>query len=172
MAKQCSKCGKTKQTTEFSKCKSNKDGLQYHCKSCNKQSNKYFREEVDPQYQTKWYSKYMDKWIDYIAKYQKADKLPIIYAIIAPDGKQYIGQTMMHLGVRRSEHVRHYNRAKKGLREGLPLLHDSFDKYGIENHKFKVVKECPGFTRKELLKLESAYITLNKFQNISLNQRK
>jgi hypothetical protein len=168
--KQCQRCGKTKETTEYSKCKVNKDGLQYQCKSCNKVSNRKFRLEIDPKYQTKWYHKYTQYWTDYMAKYNKADKLPIVYAIVAPDGKQYIGQTMMHLGVRRSEHIRHYKRASKGLRDRLPLLHGSFDKHGLETHQFKVVKECKGFDRKQLREVESAYITLNKFQNISLNQ--
>jgi ERCC4-type nuclease len=104
-----------------------------------------------------------------MAKYNKADKLPIVYAIVAPDGKQYIGQTMMHLGVRRSEHIRHYKRALKGKRERLPLLHDSFDKYGYNEHQFKVVKELPNVNRKQLRAVESSYITLNKAQNISLN---
>lgn len=170
--KECSKCGKTKNTTEFSKCNRNKDGLQYHCRQCNKVSNKLFRQELDPQYQTKWYSKYMVEWTNYMSRYRKSDKLPIIYAIDAPDGKQYIGMTMMHLGVRRSEHIRHYKRALKGKRDRLPLLHDSFDKYGIENHQFKVIKELPNVTRKQLREVENAYITLNKFQNISLNSTK
>ena len=169
--KQCRNCGKVKDTTQFSKCSSTKDKLQPKCKNCNKVDNKKFRIEIDPQYQNKWYSKYTQYWCDYMARYQKADKLPIIYAIVAPDGNQYIGQTMMHLGVRRSEHIRHYKRASKGLRERLPLLHDSFDQHGLETHQFKVIKACPGFNRKQLLILESAYITLNKAQNISLNQK-
>jgi hypothetical protein len=168
--KTCNRCHEVKDTNQFSKCKSNKDGLQYKCKECNKVDNRKFRLEIDPKYQTKWYHKYTQYWTDYMAKYNKADKLPIVYAIVAPDGKQYIGQTMMHLGVRRSEHIRHYKRASKGLRDRLPLLHDSFDKHGLETHQFKVVKECKGFDRKQLREVESAYITLNKFQNISLNQ--
>jgi hypothetical protein len=34
MTKVCAECKQTKQTAEFSKCKSNKDGLQRKCKSC------------------------------------------------------------------------------------------------------------------------------------------
>ena len=48
--KECSKCGKTKNTTEFSKCNRNKDGLQYHCRQCNKVSNKLFR-QLNPNFQ-------------------------------------------------------------------------------------------------------------------------
>ena len=113
----------------------------------------------------------MGDWIEYMSKYRKSDKLPIIYAIVAPDGNQYIGQTMMHLGVRKSEHIRHYKKALKGKRDRLPLLHDSFDQHGLETHQFKVVKECKGFDRKQLRAVESAYITLNKAQKISLNTK-
>ena len=169
--KECKECGKVKDTTQFSKKTKSKDGLQDKCKQCNKKDNHKFRTELDPEYQTKWYSKYMGDWIEYMSKYRKSDKLPIIYAIVAPDGNQYIGQTMMHLGVRKSEHIRHYKRALKGKRDRLPLLHDSFDQYGLETHQFKVVKECKGFDRKQLRAVESAYITLNKAQKISLNTK-
>ena len=69
------------------------------------------------------------------------------------------------------EHKKHYRQATEGKRNRLTLLHDSFDKYGIEAHEFKVVKECYGLTRKQLLQTERSFITLNKFQNISLNTK-
>lgn len=169
--KECKECGKVKDTTQFSKKTKSKDGLQDKCKQCNKKDNHKFRTELDPEYQTKWYSKYMGEWTEYMSKYRKSDKLPIIYAIVAPDGKEYIGQTMMYLGVRRSEHIRHYKRALKGKRDRLPLLHDSFDLHGLENHQFKVVKELPNFTRKQLREVEIQFIASNKIQKISLNTR-
>jgi hypothetical protein len=79
--------------------------------------------------------------------------------------------TMMTFKVRLWEHRAHYRTALKGKRPRLELLHDSFDKYGIESHEFKVIKECPGLTRPQLKQLESAFITLNKAEKISLNQR-
>lgn len=42
--KTCTKCGKTKSLTEFSKDSSTKDGLMYICSSCNRKQNKQFRQ--------------------------------------------------------------------------------------------------------------------------------
>ena len=170
--KQCSKCGKTKPTTEFSKCKSNKDGLQYNCKCCNKISNKEFRTEINPNYHNNWYEANMPQWSEYMNDYRRADKGGKIYSITAPDGMVYIGMTEMYMGVRRLEHKKHYQRALAKKRERLPLLHDSFDKYGYENHKWKIIEECPDCTRDEIKTLESSYIKINKIKGISLNQRK
>ena len=169
--KQCQKCHKLKDTTQFSKCKSNKDGLQYKCKECNKVDNLKFRTEINPTHHKKWQDKNWDKFVDYVKKYRKADKVGIIYSIKNPDGFQYIGMTQMYFIVRLNEHRRHYRRASEGKRDRLGKLHDSFDKYGIDNHEFKIIKECPGLTRKQLQEIESAFITLNKFQNISLNTK-
>ena len=77
----------------------------------------------------------------------------------------------MGFSVRLWEHRAHYRRALKGKRPRLKLLHDSFDQYGIQNHEFKVMKECPGLTREQLKELEKSFIVLNKIQNISLNHR-
>ena len=167
--KECQKCRESKDTSQFSKCKSNKDGLQYCCKSCNSKSNLKFRTQINPTHHEKWQNKNWDKFIDYVKKYKKADKTPLLYSIKNPDGFQYIGMTLTHFIVRLNEHRRHYRRALMGKRNRLGLLHDSFDKHGIDNHEFKVIKECPGLTREQLRQLEKAFITLNKSQNISLN---
>jgi hypothetical protein len=169
--KQCQKCNKLKDTNQFSKCIRNKDSLQYRCKQCNKKDNHKFRTEINPTHHEKWQDEHWDIFVEYMKKYRKADKTPVIYALINPEGKQYIGMTEMRPSVRLLEHKKHYKQATQGKRNRLNLLHDSFDLHGIENHQFKVVKECPGLTRKQLQELESAYITLNKFQNISLNSR-
>jgi hypothetical protein len=160
-----------KDTKEFSKCKVNKDGLQYKCKQCDKETNLKFRTEINPTHHKKWQDKNWDTFIEYVRKYRKADKVGLIYGITNPEGMVYIGMTMMYFLVRLNEHRRHYRRASEGKRDRLGKLHDSFDKYGIDNHEFKIIKECPGLTRKQLQELESAFITLNKFQNISLNTK-
>ena len=169
--KECNRCLKLKERTQFSKCKINKDGLQYQCKQCNKETNLKFRTEINPQHHQQWQDKNWDTFVDYIKKYRKADKTPVIYGITNPEGMVYIGMTEMYLKVRFNEHRRHYRRALEGKRDRLGKLHDSFDKYGIDNHEFKVVKECPGLTREQLREVESAYISLNKLQNISLNTK-
>jgi len=167
--KQCQTCHKVKDTNQYSKCKSNKDGLQYCCKECNKKTNLKFRTEINPQHHKIWQDANWDTFMEYMRKYRKADKGGIIYAIVSPIGHQYIGMTEAYEKVRFLEHKKHYRQATEGKRNRLGLLHDSFDKYGIDNHEFKVIKECSGLTRKQLLELEKSFITLNKFQNISLN---
>ena len=169
--KECQKCHKVKDTTQYSKCSRNKDGLQYKCKECNKVDNHKFRTEINPEHHKNWQDNNWDTFIGYIKKYRKADKTPIVYSITNPDGLQYIGMTMTKISVRLLEHRSHYKRALQGKRQRLGLLHDSFDKFGIQNHEFKVVKECTGLTREQLKELEKSYITLNKLQNISLNKR-
>lgn len=168
--KQCNRCGKVKDTTEFSKQTRSKDGLQPRCKSCNKKDNHKFRTEINPKHHKVWQKTHMNELSGYIKKYRKADKTPIIYSITNPEGKQYIGQTMMNFSVRILEHRSHYRRASQNKRERLDLLHDSFDKHGMDNHQFKIMKELPNFTRKQLHEVEKAYIVLNKLQNISLNK--
>jgi hypothetical protein len=169
--KQCQRCHKVKDTTEYSKCKSNKDGLQYCCKSCNKQTNLKFRTEINPQHHKVWQDNNWDKFIEYHNRYRKADKTGIIYSITNPDGFEYIGMSMMNFSVRLLEHRQHYKRALKGKRQRLCKLHDSFDRFGIENHEFKVIKKCPGLSREQLRQVESAFIKINKFKNISLNSK-
>ncbi len=167
--KECNRCHKVKDTTQFSKCKSNKGGLQYQCKQCNKETNLKFRTEINPMHHKIWQDANWDTFMEYMRKYRKADKGGIIYSITNPDGLQYIGMTETYDKVRFLEHKKHYRQATMGKRNRLNLLHDSFDKYGIENHDFKVIKECPGLTREQLLQVEKSFINLNKFQNISLN---
>ena len=169
--KECKQCGKLKDITLFSKCSSTKSGLQPKCKDCNKKDNLKFRTEINPQHHKQWQDANWDTFTEYMRKYRKADKGGIIYAIVNPEGHQYIGMTEAYGKVRFLEHKKHYKQATMGKRNRLNLLHDSFDKYGIESHQFKVVKECPGFTRQQLQEVESAYITLNKFQKISLNTK-
>jgi hypothetical protein len=169
--KQCNRCHKVKDTTQFSKCKSNKGGLQYQCKECNKETNLKFRTVINPQHHKIWQDNNWDKFIEYHNRYRKADKTGIIYSITNPIGEVYVGMSMMNFPVRLLEHRSHYKRALMGKRDRLGKLHDSFDKYGMENHQYKVIKECPGLTREQLKELEAAFIALNKFQNISLNTR-
>jgi hypothetical protein len=48
--KKCSKCQTAKPLTEFNKTKTNKDGLSYLCKDCNKKTTKAYRERNHKRY--------------------------------------------------------------------------------------------------------------------------
>ena len=169
--KECKECGKVKDSTRFSKCKSKKDGLQPKCKQCNSKDNQKFRIEINTQHHKIWQDKNWDKFVEYIRKYRKADKAGIIYAIINPIGETYIGMTEAFDKVRFLEHKKHYRQFKQGKRKSLPLLHNSFDMHGIKNHKFEIIVELEGIDRKQLEYIESSFIEAVKQTGKSLNIR-
>ena len=168
---QCTQCGKIKETTQFSKCSSAKSGFQPKCKICNKEDNLKFRTQINPQHHAEWQRTNPDRLTELVTKYRKADKGGIIYSIRNPDGETYIGMTEAYLPVRWLEHRQHYKRAKKGKKQPLPKLHNSFDKYGLENHTFEIVISLPGYDRRQLAFVETSFI--ESFQQIgkSLNVR-
>lgn len=170
MTKQCNKCGQTKSTSDFSKCSSNKDGLQYQCKSCNVKTNHKFRTEINPSHHAEWQRNHFTRLCELVRKYRKADKNSLIYSIRNPEGETYIGMTQMYMQVRKFEHISHYNKAKRGYyKYNLPLLHSSFDKYGVDNHQFEVIADFGEMDREQLRFIETSFI--KAFQEIgkSLN---
>ena len=169
--KECKGCGKVKDTTQFSKRTSSKDGLQSKCKQCNSKDNHKFRTEINPQHHAKWQRTNWDKFMSYIRNYRRADKNGIIYAITNPEGETYIGMSEMYLNNRMLEHRKHYKQYKQGKRTSLPGLHDSFDKYGVENHTFKTIFESEDIDRKQLEYIESSFIQAVKQTGKSLNIR-
>jgi len=169
--KQCRRCGEMKDTTQFSKRTASSDGLQSDCKSCNSISNKKFRTEINPQHHAKWQSSNWDKFVGYLKKYRCADKTGIIYSITNPKGETYIGMSEMYFKVRMHEHRRHYKQALQGKRERLPGLHESFDKYGLDNHKFETVLKLEGIDRKQLQHIEKSFIDAIQQTGKSLNTR-
>ena len=51
---QCTKCGQTKDQSQFSKSSSAKNGLQPRCKECNVKDNLKFRTEINPIHHSDW----------------------------------------------------------------------------------------------------------------------
>lgn len=169
--KECKGCGIQKETTQFSKCKKEKDLLQRKCKDCNKKDNHKFRTEIDPTHHQRWQDTNWDLFVEYTRKYRKADKVPTIYSITSPDGFVYIGHTMAHFSVRRNYHRTHYKRFKMGKRAGLPGLYKSFDKFGMDNHKFNIVTQIEGIDKKQLEYIERSFIDAVNQTGKSLNSR-
>jgi hypothetical protein len=171
ITKECKQCGKSKETTQFSKCSSSKDKLQPKCKNCNSNDNQKFRTEINPHHHAKWQTSNWDKFIAYLRKYRKADKNGIIYAITNPDGETYIGMSEAYLNVRMIEHRKHYRQYKQGKRNSLPGLHKSIDKFGWKNHNIQTLLELEGIGRKQLEYIESSFIEAVKQTGKSLNIR-
>lgn len=169
MNKECKCCGKIKDTIQFSKCSRKADGLQSKCKACNSLDNQKFRTIINPTHHQKYQVENYDTHLERMKTYRRAAYTPKLYYIKNPDGAMYIGMTEMKLTVRALEHRHHYKRALQGKRKRLPLLHQSFDKYGLDSHQFGLLSEHPGLNRKELHKLEKACINSIKVAGVSLN---
>lgn len=169
--KECRKCNKVKEYTEFSKRSLSKDGLQDRCKQCNKVDNHTFRTEINPEHHAKWQKQNPQRVVELTCKYRKADKAGIVYALVAPDGNVYVGMTKTYLSVRIIEHKVKYKRFTEGkINKSMhPLLFESFNKWGIDNHKVKVLFEDEGIDREALLQIESSFIHAFKQQGNSLN---
>ncbi len=75
--KQCTKCGETKDFSEFNKNKNHKDGLQYKCKACQKQ---YARDnkEKRAEYMKQWRDNNKAKLAEYGKQYRDANKAKIL----------------------------------------------------------------------------------------------
>lgn len=172
--KYCKKCGEYKDYSQFSKKTKSKDGLQCHCKDCNKVENHKFRTEINPEHHAKWQRDNWDHFAEYYANWRRGDKAGKIYAIISPDNFVYVGMTQTQLSVRMIEHRVKYRRFLNGkLKKSIhPLLFESFDKYGIENHQVKVLFEDQYIDRKGLKQMETSFIQAFKQKGNSLNIRK
>ena len=162
--KLCRECNKVKEITQYSKRAASPDGLQMKCKQCNSKDNKDFRINR-PEHHMEWQRSNADQHSRNVARYRKADKSSKIYSITAPDGGVYIGMTQTHIAVRMLEHRAHFRRGKVKL----PKLHESFIKFGIENHKVDLVLELEGIDRTQLRFIENAFINSFTQQGKSLN---
>lgn len=163
--KHCTKCGILKDYTQFSKCTSAKDGHQWHCKECNNKDNYKFRHEIDPTYMNRWFDKHRTHWNEYSNDYQGSNNVNKVYSITNPNGDVYIGFTRRKkIYFRWKEHKKFYKEGKNNI----PLLYESFDKHGVENHQFEIIKEWEGM-KAEGKELESSYIKYYQNLNKSLN---
>jgi hypothetical protein len=140
--KTCSSCKEQKLTTQFSKYKSAKDGLQPHCKQCQSKRTRILTD---------------------------ADKDGVIYTITNPLGEVYIGQTNKKPEYRFSNHKSNYKYQKANGYSTFPKLHKSFTLWGIDAHIFEVIKECGNISKEELREIESNMIKGYKSNGKSLN---
>jgi hypothetical protein len=144
--KLCGSCNHSKSTTQFSKYKRSKDGLQPHCKSCQKERTTPLTKEL-----------------------LKANKNGIIYRIVNPLGETYIGCTKSKPEYRLRNHRGVYLYQKLKGYSTFPSLHNSFDIWGVEAHTFEVVKDMGGINKKDLREIESRMIVALKLNGKCLN---
>ena len=144
--KKCTSCKVQKPTTQFSKCKSTRDRLQYHCKECQSIRTRPLTDELI-----------------------KANKNGIIYRIINPIGEVYIGSTKKKIEYRFTSHRSDYKFQSSHGYTTFPKLHSSFDKWGIDAHIFELVKDMGDITKKALREVESRMIIALKLNGKCLN---
>ena len=169
--KYCAGCRENLSTTQFSKCSRRDDGFQYKCKSCNKIDNHKFRVHLKPKYQVNWQRTNKPKWTKYIGEWNKAntyadDSRSKIYYIVNPNQEIYVGHSQTVFSARKSAHKKQY----KFHKGAMPYLHNSFETYGYENHKW-ITMDMSGMDKKTLEIIE--YAMANEFTKlgISLNKR-
>lgn len=166
--KQCSRCGSVKETTQFSKRTKSKDGLQAHCKECNVKSNHKFRNEIDPMYMNRWVNTNRNYWNEYCNFYAGSGNVNTIYTYTNPANQIYVGFTRRkNPNFRKVEHKKFYN-STYNTKNRLPLLWNSFDKFGYDNHKFEILHQFEG-TKEEGMQLETKLIIFYQSINKSLN---
>jgi len=73
----------------------------------------------------------------------------VIYRIISPSGKIYIGQTW--------NWKQRYSKYSSGGSKFQRLLYRSFSKYGIKNHKFEIILEFPNTITQDVLNFYEIY---------------
>lgn len=167
---ECKKCGEVKDYSQFSKRTNSKRGYQDRCKACNKIDNHKFRTEINPEHHANWQENNRERANNLICKWRKADKAGICYALINPEGNVYVGMTKTYLSVRIIEHKVKYRRFMAGkVQTEHPLLFKSFTKYGVDNHKVKILFEDENIDREALKQIETSFIKAFKEKGNSLN---
>jgi hypothetical protein len=144
--KKCSSCKEQKPTTQFSKYKLSKDGLQPHCKECQSSRTRPITNKL-----------------------LKADKDGLIYTITNPLGETYVGQTNKESKYRFSNHISTYKFKKSNSFNTASLLYKSFDIWGVDAHEFKVISNLGNISKDELKEAESNMIKAYKSNGKSLN---
>ena len=141
--KKCSSCSELKSTTQFSKYKKGKDGLQPHCKQC--QSSR-------------------------TSKLTNAGTTGSIYKITNQEGESYIGKTFRKVNYRFGMHIsQHKHMHKYKSPSCIPLLFASFRKYGVDSHTFELVAEYRNISKEALRQHERNLIKIYKQNKKSLN---
>jgi hypothetical protein len=144
--KLCGSCNHSKHTTQFSKYKRSKDGLQPHCKECQSIRTRPLTNEL-----------------------LKANKNGIIYRIVNPLGETYIGSTKSKVLYRFMHHRAVYAYQKSKGYSTFPSLHKSFHMWGLDAHTFEVVKDMGVISKKDLREIESKMIIALKLNGKCLN---
>ena len=165
--KKCNKCNIEKLITEFNKLKTAKDGLQYMCRSCqkdyredNKENHKQYlinnKEHIEKVRVEYW--KNNIKHIRKVAnKYQKelhqSEGYGVYLFFHIPTQKYYIGEGWLF---DRKKHHLSYLKKGKSQHSGIQNLINPYP--NIDEWGFKVIKKWDFYNKKEGRRLEKEMI--------------
>ena len=157
--KQCNACNISKSPSEFSKNKSNKDGLQYKCKECvkhHRQDNKEAIGEYNKQYNidNKEYKSVAVKELHMSEGYG-------VYTLThLPTQCYYVGKGQIHN--RRSNH---FSTLKNGTNE-CGLLQEHYNKHpNKDDWEFEAIRKWDEINKDEGKKIEAKLIKWG-FENV------
>ena len=109
--KQCYKCKKTKQETDFGKLSKSPDGLKYDCKQCRKdynENNKILKKNYNQQY----FLKKKDELLEKNKSYRENNKIKIYI-----QRKQYREENVIHIQEKRQAYKQRRNKLIKERRK-------------------------------------------------------
>ena len=181
--KECNDCGKLLPATKehFHKCTSRPDGFQIRCKPCQNQRTEEYRKGKGKNYwfdengRDGWFREPHNKikFANYLKENYYAKFNCKVYAITNPEGMVYIGHTRYPtVSMRMSRHKNDYNSSlRNNKRNKIPLLYDSFTKFGFNNHTAILIEELDTNDSEIGLKREAEYIQQFINKGISLNKK-
>lgn len=111
LKKRCSKCGIVKDIREFSKCRTNKDGLQTSCKKCKKRYYEKNKERVAEQ-SKQYYAKHKKRIRECVKEYRENDR-----ERIREKDKKYYDKNREEILNREKEHRQEHPEQIKKYRE-------------------------------------------------------
>ena len=157
--KYCNPCNTNKSLSEFSKNKSNKDGLQTRCKECIKQHRQDNKESIG-EYQ-KQYSQDNKEYKSVAIKELHMSEGYGVYTLThLPTQCYYVGEGQIHN--RRSNH---FSTLKKGENK-CGLLQEHYNKHpNIDEWEFEVIRKWDKPTKSEGKKIENKLIKWG-FENV------
>jgi hypothetical protein len=171
--KQCHKCGETKSPTEFAKRSASPDGLQRHCKVCNSEANKKFR-NTRPSYKKEWdaanpgaQAKIVLAWTKQkpeqykrnLRKYHQKWGSGVYRVNNLVTGDSYIGSSRTIY----TRMLQHFNPSFNGASN--KNLKQAMAQYGHQWFTFEIIEKCAD---EDLLVREQFWIdTLNPTYNLS-----
>jgi len=147
MEKYCKGCEQSLPISDYQKCKTNNDGLQYFCRPCQLKRLKAYRVRTENAY-----------W-----KHKKGQPY-LVYKFTNPDGMVYVGSSSTSAKLRYQRHRASYVKRT----DNIPELCNSFDKFGFDSHIYEVVSLHE--TELEAKQAETKLIIKNMMAKIAINK--